>query len=209
MQLSDIRTQVRYRYGIATAEAQATDAVLTALINAALRRLTLDRDWDWNTTTETISTVIGTESYARDATCRKTMRLVDTEYGRSLQFVTGNKGARYRNINGVPAFWWIEGGQLHLAPTPATARDYEHVFQKTETTLSGDTDTPTVPDWAIDAIIAMACLSLARRLGDKDKVRQFTDEVMAWQDSLADDARSAQPNPSRNTRRDWTRQAGL
>lgn len=209
MQLSDIRTQVLYRYGLASGGNQAPSAALNALINAAIRKLTLDRDWDWNTITETIATVAGTEAYSRSSGARKSMRVIDTEYGRPLKMITGTAAARYRNLSGIPAFWWIEGGEMHFAPTPNSVRSYEHVYQGAEPTLVADGDEPTLPDWSIDIIIAMACLSLARRLGDGDKVLQFSAEVADWQDALADDARSATPTPTRNTRRDWTVQGGF
>ncbi len=209
MQLSTIRDNVRFRYGLASGGNQASSTVLNHLINAAIRQVTVARDWDWNTVAETIATTAGTESYSRSSGARKSMRLIDTEYGRALKLITGTAAAKYRNLTGVPAFWWIEGGLIHLAPTPQGVRSYEHVYQGAEPTLVSDTDEPTIPDWAIDYVIAMACLSLARRLGDNDRVTQFFREVKTWEDRLADDARSAAPTPTRQTRRDWTIQGGF
>lgn len=209
MQLSELRRAVRDHYGIASNEGQAQNDVLNRLINASIREFTLERDWDWNTKIETVATVVDQEEYSRAADARKTMRIVDTEFGRILQHVSANYGARYRNFSSIPVFWWIEGGVLHFAPTPSDVRNYEHVYQKTETALSGDTDEPTIPDWAIDQVIALACLKLARRLGDANKQVEFAQEVEYTRQALADDVSGAQPNPRRATRRDWTRQGGF
>ena len=46
-ELSDIRDEVRERLGVSTNDTALSDAILTGLVNAAQRKLSLMHDWPW------------------------------------------------------------------------------------------------------------------------------------------------------------------
>lgn len=209
MELSDIRTAVRNSYGIAVTDGQAADAVINQFINSALREVTLDRDWDWNELSEDITMVADQSEYARAATARKTVRLVDVSNGRELLQVNPRFAVRYRDQTSTAVYWYVQGGTIFLVPTPARAGDvYEHIYQGSEAVLALDADAPRMPDYAIDLLITKAVMRLAARLGDTKKYNLAQAEHERVKESLVNDARQATGVPRMLSRRDWTRQAG-
>lgn len=206
MQLSDLRTAVRIRAGFDSADAMATDAILTELINASIREVTNARDWDWNKSSETINTVAGTAAYARAADCRTTVRIEDATDKELLRQTTPKNAVRYKDFTGRPAFWYVEAGQINLVPTPNTVRALTHTYLASETALSGDSDEPDIPDYAIDAVIIKAAMKLAARTDNTSLQRLLAQDHRDVMEGLANDARRAKGAPIIDTRRDWGRQ---
>ena len=203
MQLQTLQDEVRIRAGVDGADAMATDAILTSLINAAIREVSNMRDWDWYVTSETITTVVGQIPYARNAAARKTIRVEDGVSGELLVPVTAEAAARYNDHEGYPALWFVGGGSLHLLPQPSVVRAIKHVYTTSETALSGATDEPLIPDYAIDLVIVKAALKLAARMDNTSMHRLLAKEERDVIDTLQDDARRSKPAPAIDTRRDW------
>lgn len=209
MQLSTIRSEVRTAAGFDSTDAHASDTQLNSLINRALRVINGMRDWDWRKENETITTVVNQASYGRDATAVRTVRLEDVERGDLLDMITPMASARYNDFSGRPAFWYVEKGRIWLVPTPSEARTIKHTFLRSETTLSGDTDEPLVPDDAIDMVILHAAAALLARTDDTSQMRllerQYTQAVEAQERN----ARRAKGSPIIHSRRDWSRRGGV
>jgi hypothetical protein len=209
-QLSDLRSRVQTAYGIASGDTQANSSTLTTLINMALREIANDRQWDWNEAVATITTVANQEAYSLPADHRKTMRIVDTNLGREILQATPTWITRYRDVTGIPVYWFIQDSQIHLVPTPSAAGEtYEHVYQRTEVTLSSDTDEPNIPSWADDLVVYTTAVKLAVRLNNRERRELLQSELDRIKQSLADDARRTHGTPRRPSRRDWTRQGGF
>lgn len=204
--LADLRGQVRDKAGLDAADAQATDAILTSLINSALRTMAVEERWDWHKAEEIIALVPGTGDYARASDCRTTDRLVLSVGGRSwpLKLVTPPQFERYRSdADGYPRAFTVERGRLFVAPAPSVDGTLRHVYWATETTLVADGDTAKVPDWAIDLVVIRAAKAVAARLDNTSLQRLLKDEERTIMESLSDDATRARPPLELDRRRDW------
>jgi hypothetical protein len=208
MQLSDIRTNVRYAAGVDTTDAMATDATLNYLINAAIREVNNLRDWDWAKASEVITTVVDQKAYARAATCKKTTRLEDVVDGNGMRSITPAGASRYNDNAGQSAFYFVEAGKINLLPIPDSIRTYNHYFISTETALSADGDEPLVPDHAIDLVIIKAAIQVAARTDNTSQYRLLVPQERSREAALQDEARSSKASPQINSRRDWNRQRG-
>lgn len=204
MQLQDIRTAVLYRAGVDDADNAVPSAVLNSFINAAIREITVMRDWDWHKASETINSVVDQNNYTRASDCRNTVRVIDSADNLVLRQVTPTQAEKWKDISGRPAFWYVEGGSLYLSPTPSTVRAYTHWYLKSETALTGDTDEPAIPDYAIDLVIVKAALRVATRFDNTSLLQLLEREERDMIDALADDARRAEGPPGIDIRRDWT-----
>lgn len=208
MQLSDIRTEVRYRAGVDSNDAMAGDAVVTAFINSAVREVANMRDWDWNKASETITTVAGTATYSRNAAARTTTRVENTTDNYLLRSTTPKAAARWAGRTTAPLYWYVEAGQLVLVPTPAAAVNIKHTYLAAETPLVTDFDEPSIPDYAIDLVIIKAAMKLAARMDNTSMHRLLAQDERAAVDSLRDDARRAKGSPRIDAREDWTGRVG-
>ena len=209
MELDDIRNEVRIRAGVDGQDAMAADSILTSLVNASIREVANMRDWDWLVASETINTVVDTDAYARDALAKTTIRVEDVARGELLRIVTPRAAARYNDISGRPVFWHVEAGQLVLVPTPSEVRAIKHVYIRMETALSGDTDEPLVPDYAINLVIVKAALRVAARMDNTSQYRLLADEERDVTYALQNEVRRGKGAPTIDSRRDWTRRGGI
>lgn len=205
MQLSVIRSEVRTAAGFDATDAHASDTQLNSLINRALRVVNGMRDWDWRKASETINTVVGQETYARDARAIRTVRLEDVERGDLLEMITPQVSSRYNDFTGRPTFWFVEAGQIHLTPTPSEVRAIKHTYLRNELTLVNDTDEPLVPDDAIDMVILHAAVALLARTDDTSQMRLLENEYQKAVEAQERNARRAKGSPIIHTRRDWHR----
>jgi len=204
MQLTDIRDKARDSAGIDSTDAMAADAVVTSMVNQAVRQVNSLRDWDWLYASETINSVDGTSSYTPAADWRTTVRVTDDADGGKLLRISPDAAARYNQRVAVrPMFWYVEAGSLYLVPTPTSAKAYTHTYIKTETELSADSDEPAIPDWAVDLVIIKVALKLAARTDNTSQFRLLKDEERETMRSLEGEARRARGAQPINSRRDW------
>lgn len=210
MQLSDLRSEVRYRAGVDPYDAMAADAVVTAFINSALRRVANMRDWDWYVERDNLTTVAGTQTYGVPATARNMIRIEGSTDPGLLKLVTPGFAARFSGQTGYPKYWFVQGGSIYLVPTPAKAGlVYTMWYSQQENTLAADSDTPLLPDYAIDLVVIKAALMLAARTDNASQHRLLKDEEREAEASLVDDARRSKGSPTINSRRDWSSQQGV
>jgi hypothetical protein len=205
MQLINIRSNIINRAGIALTDAMADTTSLNMLVNSAVREMSSLRDWGWDQSTQAIPTVSGTDSYAFNTDLKKVLRVVNLDEGTIVRQITATAAIRYLDQQGDPVFWYLSGANIVFAPVPQKVINMELVYLAAPTDLSGDTDEPAIPDYAIDLVIVMAAVKVAARIDDWSRHRMLTAEVRGLQESLLDDARRAQGPPSIATRRDWAR----
>lgn len=212
MQLQDIRTRVRERLGMSTNDTAVTNAILTQLINASIRKIDLMHDWPWLVATDATftTTVAAQASYSQASSevasnWRKTLFIIS---GDNYQLIYKQEKdlARFAQISGHPSFYTIEGDTIIISPKPDEAYTIRHVYIKTQTALSADTDEPSTHDWAMDAVIENVAMLTAARLRDKDLYRMMQDQ---WSDtlvSLRDELRRTRQMPKAQHRSDisWT-----
>jgi hypothetical protein len=186
MQLSAIRTEVRTRSGLNSSDANFTDAILTTLINASLRQISIAEDWPWLQVTTTANTVAGTETISLAANCRK---VVQMQYEhRDLRYVQFRDRHMYYALTGYPSVFSESAGSYYIWPTPDAVYTIQYSYYRTtETALSADGDTPLLPDWAIDLLISKVCSLVARRNRDKDLENVFYAEYRQVLADIKDD----------------------
>lgn len=203
MQLSDIRSRVRERLDIDANDNSITDAVLTELINAAIRKVNLLQDWPWLVTVDTTltATVAGTRVYTPASDWRKTQYImVDSD--QQLRPMQPQAIERHADADGFPRFYAVRGGSLILAPEPDAVYSITHVYIKNETALSANGDEPAAPDWAIDMYIEYAAVLVARRLRDQGLTRLVEEEFGATYRSMLDEVRRTRQHPTPQHRLD-------
>lgn len=204
--LTDIRVAVRQRLGLSTNDTAISDAILTELVNTALRKISIIHDWPWLVTTDTTltTTVAGTRIYTPASDWRKTQFIIIDE-DQQLKPKQPQDIWRYKQSTGLPVFYSIQGDDLILAPTPDAAYDITHVYIKDITELSADTDEPDVPMWAIDLVIEGAAILGAKRLRDDDLAKEVEREYLKTLKTLQDEVRRTRqlPTPQHRTDIGW------
>lgn len=205
--LTDIRTEVRTRLGVSSTDSTLTDTVLTSLINAANRKLSLIHDWPWLVTTDATltATVSGTRIYTPATNWRKTQFLIADE-SQQLKPKQPQDIWRYSEQTGRPNFYAVQGGSIIIAPTPDAVYTLDHIYIKDVTLLSSDTDEPDVPMWGLDLLIEGATILAAKRLNDSQLAGQMQVEYMQTLVTLQDEVRRTRQLPTPQHRSDigWT-----
>lgn len=169
MTLTQLRTALRVRLGVATNDTFYTDAVLTDLINEAMFVVENEHDWPWDLTQETITTVIGTAAYTPNANWYQTKELFISPY-EVFDYMPLKAVDEIPN-SGRPLYYAIAGNasgveQIIMKPTPDAVYTVTHRYYKTVTALSADGDTPIMPTQFHYAILAYA-LYLAHHRADE------------------------------------------
>jgi hypothetical protein len=203
MQLQVFRPYIYDRLGMANTDNALPSSVLNNIINAALRQLSLEHDWSWLTATDSsfTATAAGTKDYTPHSTWRTTQYIVvDTDH--LLKNKQPADAARYSNFEGYPQFYSIEGGTIRLFPTPDAVYDVRHVFTRTEPLLTGDTDEPLMPDWAIDMLVLTSAHIAAGRLRDRDLQAALKPELDRIMSSIKDEVRRTRSPVEPQHRRD-------
>jgi hypothetical protein len=109
---------------------------------------------------------------------------------------------RYADQTGLPRFYSISGTDIYLAPTPDAVYSVLHVYVSENNTLSADIDKPAIEDWAIDLLIAQACVLTALRLRDFEMAQMFRLEYAQILSSLRDEVRRTRQHPVPRHRND-------
>jgi len=199
MQLSEIRDEIRLRYGVADTDALFTDDNLTDLINAARRRLHQVREWPWMETVASVNTVVDSNDLTLANDVRRILRMRYNNH--SLRMVDARDISNYYGSTGSPRFWTYEAGFKVL---PAADKIYaiEYVYIKdNESPLVNASDVPTWPDRAIDVLISYTAVLMARRERMMElESRRFAEYSLALQDTLDEQIRGMEGTTPRRTR---------
>jgi len=197
--------------GMSTTDTAVTDAILNKLLYTAQRKIDLLHDWPWLHSTDgtwtactaSQSTYVAGVDLASN--WRKTLFItVDSD----TVLVPKQKQdiMRFTGQTGLPMFYAAEGNEIILAPTPDTTYTVAHEYLYVPTEVTSDSAEFVTYDWAIDLLIDMACILVARRLRDSDMARQFQQDYVDTYESLKDEVRRTRQLPTPRHRNDigWT-----
>lgn len=199
--LSVIRPMILTRAGLAADDPRFPDATLTDAINQALRSISAEHDWPWLQGQTNQSTVADTQFISAPSLWAKTLRLeID---GDDLHLMQPRDGGRYSQSTGKPLGYFIEHDKIHFAPVPDGVYTVYHVFYKYEAALSGDTDTPLLPDRFLDWLIWSTVIQVAVIIRDTDLYSMADRERKLWRTRAHDEVlRSVSPFVPKS-RDDW------
>jgi hypothetical protein len=94
------------------------------------------------------ATVSGTATYAWPANFLRIRSLRDTDRHVELRSVSLRDIDRSGASNGAPNYYALDGGNIHLYPTPDAVYNLELRYWSSPSTLVNDTDVPSIPaDW--------------------------------------------------------------
>lgn len=187
MQLQDIRTEVRTRMGITSTDQSLTDATLNTLINSSLRRINVLFDWPWLEASGSVTVGAGASTIAARTDGIRKMRWVRTE-DRELIYLNNRDLQDYYDTTGRPMYFTEDTGTFRTVPVTDKAYDLTYGYVLAiEPTLTDDTDEPLVLEYAIDLLVADACVLVARRIRDRELERVFYAELRAMTNRLKDE----------------------
>jgi len=185
MQLTDIRTEIRLRAGLAANDQYFTDAALLTLINAGLRRISLLQDWPWLEDNDTINTVAGSSVLA--LTGARKVRWVQND-DREIRYINYRDLTMAYGREGRPQFYTEDSGVYHLLPTPDSFYPIQVGYiVDTDGPLVAGTDEPLLPTWATDLLISDVCVLVSRRGRDRELERVFYSEFSNVYATLVDE----------------------
>lgn len=177
--LIQLREQVRVRIGVPVVDSFQDGPVIDQYINHALDTIESEARWPWMETVGQPVTVADTDTIAvpSDWSATRSLFIDDDElHLRSPADIhLWNPDDR-----GRPQVWSLIGSNLHLRPTPDAVYTLTHLYYKTPTALSADTDAPDMPDHLTGAIVAKAAELLAVREDDRGAASAHLAEYVGW-----------------------------
>lgn len=201
-QLTAIHTEILETAGLASDDPRFPSATLTRIVNRALRNVSAIHDWPWNQATEDFTLAANTVGYTPAAAWSKTFRL---RYdNRDLFRFQPRDAQRFVNITGDPVGYYIEQEKVNFVPTPDGVYTVEHVYYAYETALSGDTDTPALPDRYIDWLVWEACKIVASRIDNTDLFAVAERQSKEWARRAHDEVLRSKASIKVQTRSDWS-----
>lgn len=177
MTLTEMRTAVRTRLGNPSTDGFFSDAQLTDLINEALQAISSEDDWPWLQTSENIALTSGDGSYPPAANWIRTKQLYITNFEPLVQISLAE--INEITTQGQPEYFHIYDEEIVVRPIPTVSATLIHQYIRSETALSGDSDTPVMPTMFHYAIVAFACY-LAHLRQQRNELAQL--ELRAYQD---------------------------
>jgi len=125
-------------------------------------------------------------------------------YGdRDLHEYQPQDAIQYANDSGTPIGFYIEDDKVILVPAPDGTYALTIVYQAYETALSGDTDTPALPDRYIDWLVFTCLVQVAAKIRDTDLYTIADRERSAWRTRVHKDQRRSTGTMIPKTRSDW------
>ncbi len=180
MILEEMRNAVRVRLGVPAQDSFYFDEQLDDLVNEALQTISVDDDWPWLETTETINTVTGTRFYTPNTNWAETKALSIQGFD-AMVFLDLQEIRNWPDdIRDVPMFYTVYQEQLYLAPAPSQIFALRHDYHRNENRLIDNTDTPLMPTQYHYAIVAFACHLAHLRSGDLSRAQAAGQEYAAW-----------------------------
>lgn len=204
-QLQAIRADVYELMGYSTSDGRLTSTHVDLFINMALRRYANRHVWPWlvDTDSTNTATVAGTGSYSVPSDHIRTLS-VTVDDNSDLQAVLPRQFVTWGGREGFPAYYTVEQSLLKLAPTPSDAWTLVHEYLKTEPTISGDTDTPLIPDAHLDIVLWGAAQYGHTRLKDWQAAREAKNEFTSAIREASDAARPYMGGVLPLHRTDWS-----
>ena len=180
--LAELRNRVRDRYGILPTDTGLTDAVLTSMVNSALRQISLESDWPWLVASpNTIITAPGLGDYPLPENFLRVIDVSNPSDGYRLARVpiatidtyTADRQSR-------PRWYAITGNTLALAPIPDQVYTLQVRYYQTENTLVAPTDTPRIPDAYDEGVVDMTAYYAFIAARQPEKAATAQSAYNAW-----------------------------
>lgn len=182
--LTNMRTSVRQRLGVPSTDSFYTDTILTGLINEALNWYAGQWDWPWLEKSETISCADADSDYSLASDYQSTIAVIDStgtplveKPFDELLFMTDAKSAN-------PHFYTVYNATLHVRPVPNGSFNLTHYYRAAETALSGDSDTPAMPDQWLGAVYEYAAGLGFQAAGNLTDAGEKFKTANAWIDQM-------------------------
>lgn len=191
--LAQIRAAAQLHGNFQTTDTKLTTSNWTSIINRALRQITLEHDWFWLRTSETLTCTAGTATLTPGTGFLRTLSLTHTDTGLPLSLKDSSELDRITRT-GRPVYYDIDNATILISPNPDAAYTIKHRFIRVETVLSADGDVPLIPLEMSEGLILYA-VQLAF-----ESIKQHTDalatakEYGKWLQRTTDqNARSREP----------------
>lgn len=180
MILETMRDAVRVRLGTPPDETFYYDQYVDDLLNEALQTISVDGQWPWLETTETINTTVGTRFYPPNANWIETKALSIAGFD-AMVFLDLQEVRNWPDdVRDVPMFYTIYMEQIYLAPAPSAIYAIRHDYIRNEAKLTDNTDTPIMPSQFHYAIVAFAVHLAHLRSGDLARAQAALTEYQNW-----------------------------
>lgn len=208
--LVQLRDQVRDRVGLDVNDPMISGIVVNSLINGSLATIASLGDFSWLVREDTVALVSGTREYTLATDVTK-VRWVDADLAaanyRMELFRRSDMGRLDDLASGQPRHYSVEGRQLRVAPAPdataATGGNLRVGVVRSEPVLSVDGSSPLLPVHYDDAVVSMAALRVAIRIGNPELVSMLQNEQAMWMELLRDNEGLTQASPRVRVTRDW------
>lgn len=193
MKYGELVSAVYNLSGYSTDDGLVTPAVVGGAVNEALAEIAAERDWPWLRASATITTVVGTTSYAVPTDWTRTDRIVDATTGEPLERWDAEQLEQmWADDSGLVQAFAVDLEQVVLRPVPDRVRAYTHFYVRVEKTLASDNETPYLPAQFSYAAVALA-ESRAHEAGrNLDRMQAARDRYnKVWRVRMMDDATRA------------------
>jgi hypothetical protein len=184
MDLSGMRTAVRYRLGVPSTDSFYTDAILTECVNEANRWIAAQWDWPWLEKFETLTTVNGTATVTPAADYSATIAVVDATGVPLVRVPIDELQRMGTGTAGVVRFFCVLAGTLHFRPVPNGNLSPVHYYRAAETALVNTSDVPLMPAQYHEAIVEAATAVALERRGSVVEAVKRREYAQAWIENM-------------------------
>jgi len=185
--LGELRTRLRLRVPVPENDSNLTSERLDSILNTALRQVASEHDWPWLQTTETISTVAGTEAYDVEPDWIKTFSLVETGQSQLVQVTNVIDLDVYTGVvRGRPRLFVVYGGQILLRPIPDGVYSLTHRYVQSEPTIAGDSNKALIYDAFSEGVIEYAAFLTLRYIREDKRATDALASYRNWLTRTAD-----------------------
>lgn len=159
-----------------------TDATLTQIVNAALQRISTERDWPWLETSTTFATANGVATYPAPAGWQRSISVLSAA-GFPLRRTPIDE-LDWQGGAGTPRNWGLFGDQVVLRPIPTGVETLTHRYLGTEPALTADGQSPTMPVGYHYAIVEYAAYLVFRRTGNVTEAGAALAAYQEWRGQM-------------------------
>lgn len=178
--LIELRRLVRAEAGLQATDALFTDTDLNDLINAAIDAIESEHRWPWNQVTATAPLAAGATSISLPADWEATRALFigDEELE---EVAISDLLAWGTDHTGQPQVWAQDVDAVRVRPAPQEEVTVTHVYYRTTTPLSADTDTTAMPaKFARGAVASKAAELAHHRQGSRPQAEAKSIAAVQW-----------------------------
>jgi hypothetical protein len=185
-----LQTAVLNRINMGTADPVAGN--IGVYVNEGLQMVDAahPNGWPWNRATVQFSTTASVATYSFDtittsvtiARVHSAKVVADTAW-RALEVLSPEEADKFfvsTSETGVPEAIWVEGATVEFIPSPAAVYTASLRVSLAEEELSGDTDTPRMPERFHGAIVAAATVCFYETLQDAGRAQAAAQRVDGW-----------------------------